>query len=167
MTDTDLNNIVAIFLPQVKAAKEGYLWAQYGIGGIEGVHSLFYCANAEIAYEVITNQIKPFIQRDEGYFVIFHFSDRSEINTTNPHLTTSFSVIHFGAYDTPKAQAIARTHTVQLLEMFWRTQRRYISNIVLGSSDFQKWSDDNSVLQQYTSYVSVNYVQSYLIGRPC
>lgn len=161
------SEIVAILMPDVVPALTGYLWAKFGISGIDGVNSLYYCDNLEIAGEVLTNQIKPFLQKNEGYFIIFPQSDRVEINATNPHIVTSFSVVHYGAYDTPKAQAIARTHTIQLLEMFWKAQRRYISDIIIGSSDFQKWSDDNSVLQQYTTYVTVNYVQGYQIGRPC
>lgn len=164
--DDKFNDIVTIFAPEIEPAQQGYLWAEYGVG-IEGVHSLFYCANSEIASEVVTGQIKKYIQRNEGYFVIFPISDRIEINFTNPHLNSSFSVVHYGAYDTYKAQAIARTHVTQLLEMFWEKQQRYISNIIVGSSDFQKWSDDNSVLQQYTTYVTVDYVQSYQIGRQC
>lgn len=161
----NFKDIVVIFMPEVEAAEEGYLWAKYGVSGIEGVNSLYFCDNQEIAQEVLVNQIKPFIQVNEGYFIIFPMSDGAQINASNTKVTTSFSVVHYGAYDTPKAQSIARSHVISLLEMFRENQNRYISSISLNNTDFQKWSDDNSVLQQYTCYVSVSYVEPYLIGR--
>lgn len=163
----DYKNIVAILMPNVAPGETGYLWAKFGINGIEGMRTLFYCANMEIAAELLVNQIKPNLNKNTGFIVIFPNTDNAQITQDNPALTTSFSIVHYGQYPYAKAQAIARTHVVQILEMFREIQNQYISGITLNSSTFDKWSDDNSVIQQYTANVTVTYVQPYQIARPC
>lgn len=163
----DYKNIVALLMPDVTPAEVGYLWAKFGISGLEGVRVLFYCANMEIAAELLVNQIKPNLDKNNGFIVIFPNSDNAQITQDNPALTTSFTVVHYGQYPYAKAQAIARTHVVQVLEMFRESQQRYITGITLNSSTFDRWSDDNSTVQQYTANVTVSYVQPYQIAKPC
>lgn len=163
----DYKNIVAVLMPDVEPGEVGYLWAKFGVNGLNGVQTLFYCANMEIAVELLVNQIKPNLDKNTGFIVIFPNSDNAQITSDNPMLTTSFSVVHYGQYPYAKAQSIARTHVVQILEMFRESQQRYISAITLNSSTFDKWSDDNSIVQQYTANVTVTYVQPYQIAKPC
>lgn len=162
-----MNEIITILCPQAKPAEQGFLWAKFKVNGIEGCEWLYFCANGQIASERLVNQIKPLIKEGQGYFAIFPVSDSVEIGGSSTNTATSFAVVHFGCYPDYGSQAIARTHVSELLALFRETQNRYISGIRINSSSFNKWSDDNSTLQQYTAMVTVKSVTPYALAPNC
>lgn len=161
------NDITTLLCPEGKPVEEGYLWAKFLVTAVPECMSVYYCANASVAAELLVNQIKPTLTKHSGYFVIFPISDTVEINGTRSVLTPMFSVTHFGWYDGYKSEAIARTHVTQLLEYYRAEQQRYISGIRINNSNFSEWADDNSVIQQYTTVVTIKAVEPYALARNC
>ena len=144
----DYTNIMALLCPSTRPVEVGYLWAKFAVLDrecspiIPGCKFVYYCANQFIAAELLTNQIKPTLVRDQSYFVIY-------------------------LYENHLSQAVARTRTTQLLEYFRMTQQRYISSIRINNTTFNEWADDNSVLQQYTSVVTVRAVEPFGLAPNC
>lgn len=161
------NDIIALLCPTTKPVEEGYLWAKFLVTAVPECKFVYYCANDEIAAELLVNQIKPSLTPGTGYFVVFPISDTVEINGGNSALSPTFSVTHFGWYDNYKSEAIARTHVTQLLAYYRTAQQRYISSIRINNSNFSKWDDSNSTVQQYTTVVTVKAVEPYALSREC
>ncbi len=161
------NDIITLLCPAGTPVEEGYLWAKFEVGAVPECRFVYYCANEEIAAELLVNQIKPTLVRNTGYFVVFPISDTVEIDGTHSALSPTFSVTHFGWYDGYKSEAIARTHVTQLLEYYRAVQQRYISSIRINNTNFSKWDDSNSVVQQYTTVVTVRAVEPYALARDC
>lgn len=161
------NDIVTLMCPSGIPVEEGYLWAKFEVPQIPECKYVYYCANDEIAAELLVNQIKPTLIQHTGYFVVFPISDTIDINGADLGLTLTFSIIHFGWYDNYKSEAIARTHTSQLLEYYRSSQQRYISNIRVNNTNFSSWADDNSVIQQYTAVVTVKAIEPYALSHNC
>lgn len=159
--------IITLLCPETPPVEYGNLWGKFPVNRIAGCRYLYYCANMEIAAEILVNQIQPFLGNGEGYFTIFPLSDTVDVNGADTVLQPTFSVVHYGCYRSFRAEAIARTHVTQLLEMFRESQNRYISSIRVTNTAFNKWSDDNSVVEQYTATVSVRAVTPYALAKDC
>lgn len=169
----DYTNIMALLCPSTRPVEVGYLWAKFEVLDrecspvIPGCKFVYYCANQFIAAELLTNQIKPTLVRDQSYFVIYPITDTVDIGGNKSVDNTTFAVVHFGLHETHLSQAVARTRTTQLLEYFRMTQQRYISSIRINNTTFNEWADDNSVLQQYTSVVTVRAVEPFGLAPNC
>lgn len=169
----DYTNIMALLCPSTQPVEVGYLWAKFEVLNqecspiIPGCKFVYYCANQVIAAELLTNQIKPTLVRDQSYFVIYPITDTVDIGGNKSVDNTTFAVVHFGLHETHLSQAVARTRTTQLLEYFRMTQQRYISSIRINNTTFNEWADDNSVLQQYTSVVTVRAVEPFGLAPNC
>jgi hypothetical protein len=161
------NDIITLLCPSGVPVEEGYLWAKFEVTAVPGCRYVFYCANASIAAQLLVNQIKPTIKPGEGYFAVFPVSDAVDINGTESVISASFTVTHFGWYDNYQSEAIARTHVTKLLEYYRAAQQRYISSIRVNNTTFSEWADDNSVIQQYTSVVTVRAVEPYALASDC
>lgn len=165
-TKIDFDNFPAVLMPGTEPIKEDYLWAMFGVG-IEGCRGLYYAASIDTALEIVTNQIKPNINLNEFYFVMYPSSNNIDVTATNQMITTNFEIVHYGAYPRANSQSIAVYHLAQLLNMFHNQQNRWIRDIVASNSTFTKWSDDNSVIQQLISYIAVTYFIPYPIAEKC
>lgn len=169
----DYTNIMALLCPSTRPVEVGYLWAKFEVLNqecspiIPGCKFVYYCASQFIAAELLTNQIKPTLVRDQSYFVIYPITDTVDIGGNKSVDNTTFAVVHFGLHETHLSQAVARTRTTQLLEYFRMTQQRYISSIRINNTTFNEWADDNSVLQQYTSVVTVRAVEPFGLAPNC
>lgn len=165
-----MNNedILALLAPGGDPVEDAYLWAKFDIDGvIPGCRFVYYCVNDEQAAELLVNQIKPRLEPGQCYLVVFPISDVVDIQGDSTDLSSTLSVVHFGWYDSWKSEAIARTHVAQYLAHVREVQNRWISGIRISSSNFDRWSDDNSVLQQYTTIVNVTAVEPYALAPNC
>lgn len=162
-----MNEIIALLCPDVEPAERGLLWAKFQVNRIPGCQWVYYCTDAEIAAELLVNQIKPFIHSGEGYFCVFPNTDMVDIMGDSTPLQTSFTIVHFGWYSSYLSEAIARTHVSQLLALYRESQNQYISAVRINNTNFSKWSDDNSVLEQYTANITVTAVTPYVLAPEC
>lgn len=162
------DEILALLAPSNTPEEDSYLWARFRLEGVvPGCEYVYYCVNDEIAAELLINQIKPYLEPGQCYLVVFPISDTIDVQGGETAISSTFSIVHFGWYDNYKSEAIARTHVAQYLAYIREVQNRWISGIRVGSTNFAKWSDDNSVVQQYTTIVNVTAVEPYALAADC
>lgn len=162
------DEILALLAPNAEPEESEYLWARFRLDSVvPGLEHVYYCANDEIAAELLINQIKPYLEPEQCYLVVFPISNTIEIEGDRTALSSTFTVVHFGWYDNYKSEAIARTHVAQYLAYIREVQHRWISGLRVGSTNFAKWSDDNSVVQQYTTIVNVTAIEPYALAGRC
>lgn len=169
------SDIVTLLCPESEPIESSYLWSKFAVTAsqdedvplIDGCPFVYYCVNASIAAEILVNQIKPTITEGSGYFVVFPISDTVEVAGTRSVINATFTVVHYGWYDSHKSEAIARTHVTQLMENYRTAQQQYISNIRINNTNFSEWADDNSPIQQYTAVVTVRAVEPYALSSQC
>lgn len=160
-------DIIAILCPDVDPIETGYLWAKFTVGAIKDCDYVYYCANDEIAGQLLVNQIKPYLTLGKGYFVIFPISDTVDINSSNTPILATLSITHFGNVEHFKSESIARTRVTELLGLYRQTQNKVISSIRINNSTFREWSEDNSYLQQYTAVATVKAILPYSLAPDC
>ncbi len=161
-------HILALLSPAGIPVEDEYLWAKFELDGvIPGCEFVYYCVNDEQAAELLVNQIKPRLEPGQCYLVVFPISDVVDIQGDETGLSSVLSVVHFGWYDNWKSEAIARTHVAQYLAYIREVQNRWVSGIRISSSNFSRWADDNSTLQQYTTIVNVTAVEPYALAPNC
>jgi len=163
----DYREIIVLLCPAAEPVERGQLWSKFEIDSVPGCQYVYYCANDEIAAEILVGQIKPYLHDDSGYFVIFPVSDSGKLPGTHTDLTCSFMVVHYGKYRTHEAQAIARHHITQLLEYYRDIQWRYISGIRINNTRFDSWADDGSAVEQYTASITVKAVEPFALSHEC
>ena len=162
-----MNEIIALLCPDVEPAERGLLWAKFQVNRIPGCQWVYYCTDAEIAAELLVNQITPFIHPGEGYFCVFPNTDMVNSIGGRPPWQTSFTIGHLGWYGSRLSEAIARTHLSQLLALYRESQNQYISAVRINNTNSSKLSDNNIVLEQYTANITVTAFTPYVLAPEC
>lgn len=132
-----------------------------------GIIKIYAAENREVAANLLFEQIKPFLKKDEKYAVVFPTDYKEEVKAECTLTTQNFVVLVFGLNRNVGAAALDLSFVKNYCAKLREWHQKHISGISINSTTFDTFSDDYSETSQFAALCSLKAITPYPTFNDC